>query len=57
MLPCLAQRGVVAKRVSHEVGELGKRLHACVPGADEDEGELTLAVRLVRRRRGGFEAA
>src|SRR5438045_1354090 len=56
-LPRLAERRVVAERVADEVGELGERLHARVARADEDERELTLAVRLVRRRRGGLEAA
>jgi hypothetical protein len=39
---------VVADRVAHEVGELRQRLDARVAGADEDEGQLTLPVRLVR---------
>jgi hypothetical protein len=57
VLARLAERRVVAERVAYEVGQLGERLDARVPGADEDERELALAVRLVRRGRRGFEAA
>jgi hypothetical protein len=53
----LAERRVVAECIPDEVGEFGERLDARVAGADEDEGELVLAVRLVRRRRGGLQPA
>src|ERR671931_2542685 len=53
----LAERRVVAERIPDEVGELGERLDARVAGADEDEGELSLAMRLGRRGRGGLQTA
>jgi hypothetical protein len=38
---------VVAQGVAHQVRELGESLHARVTGADEDEGQLALALRVV----------
>ena len=57
MLARVTQRWVIAQRIADEVGQLGEGFHSGVPGSDEDEGELPLAVGLVRRGRGCFEPA
>src|SRR5205823_3630167 len=43
-LPLVREFGIEAERVADEVVELRERLDACVPGADEDEGQLARTV-------------